>query len=639
MMGLPSTSLRIGERVLVRCDDGLLEAEYALFGPGDLVLRASDPVTVREAGYLTTAGDALRRLLEAGVSPELANRATRALHPDVVSSYARGKSVRAIVSQLGPYELFEGGVYRSSTQRYDGTWLDLGSLGSATMLQGAWAALQTMHLVTALTEVTADTPVLLTTAAATSGRRPSERTHRNIDLASVLALPNALRVLRPNARPLALDVFEGERQMRKDLVQGVRERAACAAVPTLRAHFDALEVALADAPPRGPLADPELRALDRQLVGGDTQGVDAKLDVLEKARGRGHGIQYVRARAAMVRGDESPRQVAERLSQVADSESGFYEADLLAARAWLAAGDTGHARYFARRISEDTTAPDGIRLVALEILDSTTETTRSLSPPPLKSTVTPKLPPPPAMPSEGLPTYHAAPAAKTWRRERVTVGSPGTAEQFSGVDVPVAALTSPMPAGVSLPPFVSEPPRPGEQRLDGAFEPPVRYHAELVESLALPPGANEAALAAGAVPTNALEARIAATRAARDLGRDYRLWYGTALRTDALAVDAMQRHLLLRFGGKAETSLNDADAVWELTRHGALLSEILARGLGAEWIDVRPTEPAYWAMLVPPSTRTWPIARVYRFVTHGHRERDLVSYYLDLDARARTRPR
>jgi hypothetical protein len=40
-------------------------------------------------------------------------------------------------------------------------------------------------------------------------------------------------------------------------------------------------------------------------------------------------------------------------------------------------------------------------------------------------------------------------------------------------------------------------------------------------------------------------------------------------------------------------------------------------------------------MIVPPSTRTWPIGRVYRFVALGNSERDLVSYYLDLEARAR----
>jgi hypothetical protein len=33
--------------------------------------------------------------------------------------------------------------------------------------------------------------------------------------------------------------------------------------------------------------------------------------------------------------------------------------------------------------------------------------------------------------------------------------------------------------------------------------------------------------------------------------------------------------------------------------------------------------------------RVWPFGRVLRFVVMGHKERDLVSYYLDLEARAR----
>ena len=40
--------------------------------------------------------------------------------------------------------------------------------------------------------------------------------------------------------------------------------------------------------------------------------------------------------------------------------------------------------------------------------------------------------------------------------------------------------------------------------------------------------------------------RIALTRLSRDVGRDYRLFYGTTLKADLLAIDAMQRHLRRR---------------------------------------------------------------------------------------------
>jgi hypothetical protein len=160
----------------------------------------------------------------------------------------------------------------------------------------------------------------------------------------------------------------------------------------------------------------------------------------------------------------------------------------------------------------------------------------------------------------------------------------------------------------------------------------LRYAPELVESLALPYGASEDALGANEVPKTALHVRIAMTRLARDLARDYRLWYGKSLRCNVLAVDAMQQHLAHRLAG---APISEPGVAWELRRHGALLSEILARALGAIWVDIAPSEPGYWAMLIPPATRSWPIGRVYRFLALGQRERDLVSYYLDLEARVR----
>ena len=72
-----STTLRLGERVLVRCDDGLLTTEYALFESSDIVLRATDPVSVRETGYITTVRDALARLARMSITPEAAHEAAR----------------------------------------------------------------------------------------------------------------------------------------------------------------------------------------------------------------------------------------------------------------------------------------------------------------------------------------------------------------------------------------------------------------------------------------------------------------------------------------------------------------------------------------------------------------------------------
>jgi hypothetical protein len=81
----------------------------------------------------------------------------------------------------------------------------------------------------------------------------------------------------------------------------------------------------------------------------------------------------------------------------------------------------------------------------------------------------------------------------------------------------------------------------------------------------------------------------------------------------------------------------NSDEAYELRRHGALLSEILARRLDAEWLDISPNELGYWAMVVPPDTRVWPFGRVARLVEMGHKERDLVSYFFELQGRTRTR--
>jgi hypothetical protein len=124
------------------------------------------------------------------------------------------------------------------------------------------------------------------------------------------------------------------------------------------------------------------------------------------------------------------------------------------------------------------------------------------------------------------------------------------------------------------------------------------------------------------------EIRSRMTQLARDLARDYRLSYGTTLKTDVVAIEAMQHHLRRRFEHAQRDARASRQFDEELTRHGALLSEILVRTLGARWVDVSSPELGRWVMVVPPSTRVWPIGRVYRFFEQGDREGDLVSFYL-----------
>jgi hypothetical protein len=597
------TSLRLGERVVTRCGDGLLAAEYALFDATQTVLRATDPVTIREAGYMTTAREALGHLAAVGVTPEFAAEAAAAIPLPTLTTYARGSAARAVAPKLGAHEIFDGAIYSAVSQRYEGAWLDLRSLSSSLNVPSAPLILQALHLASALAEVTPATPIMLSTATATRDKRPGERTHFRVILNATRGLVRALKQLTPNGRPIEIDAAS-DRRLRDVLLSRVRERMSPDCEPKVRSHLTTLEKMLeTDGTPVGPLADPELREIERQLANGNVTGVTERLDALEAEQGPASGIRYLRARAALLQGEEPPRAVAQTMSKLAQEDTGFHEAVLVAARAWLAAGEDAHARYFARRVADNSGAPDNERLDALEILDSTPGTNQSQIPPPME----------PA----------SAPSAATRTAIIRAPRFPSLGDMAPPQDVPDTALSVP-------PPVAWRPPNRAEPRPRRTAR---RYDPELAESLSLPFGATEAILGLNEVPTTPLKARVAMTRLARDLARDYRLWYTKSLRCDVLAVDAMQQHLTRRFAG---ASISDPAIAWELRRHGAFLSEILARALGSEWVDVAPSEPGYWAMLVPPSSRSWPIGRVYRFVALGHRERDLVSYYLDHEARARS---
>jgi len=196
----------------------------------------------------------------------------------------------------------------------------------------------------------------------------------------------------------------------------------------------------------------------------------------------------------------------------------------------------------------------------------------------------------------------------------------------------------PMPPymrGASLPPYQSAPPPAPDVEIPrapltmrrGRREPP-----ELAEKLSLPMGMVGEPAPPGRLPTNVNEARITFTFWTRELGKKIRERYRSDLKTDVISIETMQRFIYERFpNGRVETDADRQSA----SLYGAFLSEILARRLGAYWVDIGPTELGYWAMLIAPTTRVHPFGRVLRFIHMGHRERDLVSYYLELETRQR----
>ena len=118
---------------------------------------------------------------------------------------------------------------------------------------------------------------------------------------------------------------------------------------------------------------------------------------------------------------------------------------------------------------------------------------------------------------------------------------------------------------------------------------------------------------------------------ARELGMLYRTQHGIELRSDLASLEVVQAELIARYN---ETGVRTVAAMLDLRRHGAFLSEMIARSLHGSWLDVTPAELGHWTMFVPPDTRIWPFARVLRFVTMGSKERDLVAYFLELCTRS-----
>jgi hypothetical protein len=632
------SSLVVGDRIVSRCDDGLLEAEYALFDRSDVMLSAAAAGQgVHEKGYMTTAGFARTRLEEAGLSAELAKAALRALRPEHLRALARTTTVRRVVEQLGPYEAFEGGTFVAASGRYTGTWLALEALAEMTS-HDTGIALQGLHLFLVVEELPEDTPVRLFTAGVTTGGRLGERTWRKVDFDLALALPSALRSLPiPSRSPLPV---ADEVDMREDMLRNLRARAATSikSLPRLRALASQLAEA-GRTPPAGTSAAveaPPPPVVEESSTHAETPAALDPVTLFEEFRRHSQGL----------RGEYQIQAVARFLSSMAGRPTALPELNVLAARAWLAAGELGHARHFAKKVVDDPAVVDSARLTALEILESTAPTNESLPPPPAA-----EIRPIPVVVLSSEPDREAPPGASLPPYASESDGTSPAPEPPAAplVAQPIEVLSAPADPPLLPTPMPSPPAGEGPRRTTSpvrplqlpsfAAQPAVPRAAgrarsvrpEIVETMPLPPGADDAMLTVGARPVDALQTRIAMTRLARDIGRDYRLWYGTTLKTDLLAIDAMQRHLRRRFHGDPADEASARQLEKELMRHGALLSEILARMLGADWVDVSSEHPGQWAMLVQPDVRVWPIGRVYRFYRQGHRESDLVAFYLDLE--------
>jgi len=193
-----------------------------------------------------------------------------------------------------------------------------------------------------------------------------------------------------------------------------------------------------------------------------------------------------------------------------------------------------------------------------------------------------------------------------------------------------AVGSGPMRGG-SQPPFRSDSPG-AHVNIPRAASIPAGMDGELVATLSLPPGLTGAPAPLETLPSTVLEARVQFTHLSRELAREYEDEFGITLRVDVASIEAMQAVLLERYSQRLVATEEQA---LDVQKHGALLSEILARTFRAFWVDIAPSGLGYWAMVVPPHTRVWPFGRILRLIAMQHKERDLVAYYLELEARAR----
>jgi hypothetical protein len=664
-----SCTLAIGEEVVLVAQGGPPTVDFVLFSAGDIELHSTEPGTIREVGYRTTVGEARARLAEAGFTPVFAEQLAAAVKPYVARAYARGAGARCIVDRLEAAELLESRTFDATTGVYQGTWLELDALASDLGGTPVASQLRATYLAASLAGIPGKKEILLSTSQLTFLRRPGERTFRRVGLLDPLTLLDALANLTSRrTRPpglAAADPGPG----RPEIVSWLRERARQA--PAAKERLRELELALGirEPPARGPLAESALWNVETKLARGETAGILDQIDAIEQRRGRMPGSIYLRERASLMTGNEDPRAIAERVSALSTSMAAFDELQLLAARAWLAAGDARRARAFARDLLENAGADDVLRMQAHEVLEAAgassaadlapvrskspaaagdpsrrtprespraprLEPPSSASPSPLSNVPTPRpptdlaIPLPPRAPSgtEVTPLDSVPPVMA---RTNTRPGFPTAPHQ-----VTVAASTL-VPGASTLPPYRVEPR--GERAWSAPPLDPVDL--EHLAALSLPAGIRgEARTEEEEAPRTPSAARLSCTMLARELGKVLQDRHGVDLRNDLEGLETAQRYLREAL---ADGLVRTPEEHREVMRQGGFVSELLARHLGARWVDLESSEANRWAMLIPSRSRSdevarvWPFARVLRFVAMGHKERDLVSYYLELEGRSR----
>jgi hypothetical protein len=404
------------ERVVLRSEIPP-EAEYAMFEIGEIELGAHEPGRgVRELGYQTNAGDARKRLANVGMSAAVAREVALAFQPVLSDSYARGPAVKRVARYLNAGELFQSDGFDAGVRRYSGVFLDLVQLSFDLELDQAAATLQALYLATLLENEPDDTEIVIHTDLCTKGSKPGTRTYKRPSFADVQRLMNAIGGLAHKGHVPVV----AESLPRATVVDWLREKQDTAPDDDARALYKSLEAAVSvrEMPEKGPLANAELWAIEQRIEANQFEGTLDTLDDIERRVGRTPGTTYLRARISLELRLEPPKLIAERVSALALSMTSFEELSLLAAEAWLEAGDAKRAVPYARDLVDSPTIEEGLKLKAQTLLTraETNKPKRRMSPTladPVRAPMAASRMPAPPPPLDNRPTPIPPPPTPT----------------------------------------------------------------------------------------------------------------------------------------------------------------------------------------------------------------------------------
>ena len=236
------------------------------------------------------------------------------------------------------------------------------------------------------------------------------RTWRRVELELAQRLPWVLREMQAPNRPQGSAFDEAE--VREEILRDLRARANATAIAQPRLATLAAAVARTGSTPPAGMPLESAPPTQRTLSGSMREGASPVVQIVEVAHDDIHAT--LRQANELLHGSDSLRTVAQSLSTRVE-QTPVADLAILAARAWLAAGEPSFARHYARLVVDDAAAADDVRILALEILDATAKTHEAARPPmvgtPQSASAAPiPVPEPPAATSTAVTSIVRRPA-------------------------------------------------------------------------------------------------------------------------------------------------------------------------------------------------------------------------------------